>query len=261
MKSHAGRCNVCGNSTSFFYSEEALYRESLVCAECLTTSRYRSIARGILKAIRELTRVEAASVAELDPHLKTPITIYDTQVSFRFDTCAYPIPDLLSRCNWIDVKTSMYKPKENLGATLGDRITNQNLEALTFPDNSFDLVLTSDVMEHVRLDYKAHLEIRRVLKPGGIYLFTVPHFRDRRETFYRVAVIDPEDANRDLYLTEKEYHGDANSEDGRALSFRSYGTDIDDKLRDLGFTVEYSKQDFPQAGIFNTELFFCRLSK
>ena len=99
------------------------------------------------------------------------------------------------------------------------------------------------------------------MKPGGIYLFTVPHFRDRRETFYRVAVVDPSDPATDLYLTEKEYHGDANSEDNRALSYRSYGTDIDEKLSDLGFTIEYSKEDFPEAGIFNTELFFCRLTK
>src|SRR5215208_2649568 len=65
MSSHPGVCNVCGQHTSFFYTEVALYREFLVCACCLTTSRYRSIARGLLRAIRELTEIKAESLAEL----------------------------------------------------------------------------------------------------------------------------------------------------------------------------------------------------
>lgn len=259
---HPGLCNVCGRETTFYYSDPALYRESLVCRECGTTSRYRSIARGILRAIRELLGAEAASIADLAKmDAKRTLKIYDTQASFYFDAGAYPIPDLLARCKWLDVRTSLYRPQQRLGKMLGPKSTNQNLEALTFPDNSFDIVVTSDVIEHVRLDYRAHQEIRRVLKPGGVYLFTVPHFRDRRDTFNRVAVMDPADPAKDMFLTEKEYHGDANADDGRALSYRAYGTDLDETLQRLGFTVDYGKTDFPLAGIMNTELFFCRLVK
>ena len=50
-----GQCNICGKSTRFFYQEEALWRESLNCECCRTTSRYRSITRGILRAIAELS--------------------------------------------------------------------------------------------------------------------------------------------------------------------------------------------------------------
>jgi glycosyltransferase involved in cell wall biosynthesis len=124
-------------------------------------------------------------------------------------------------------------------------------------DNSFDIVITSDVMEHVRLDERAHQEIRRVLKPGGIYLFTVPHFRHQSESITRVVVTDPLDPSKDQFVMQKEYHGG----DHRPLSYRSYGTDLDRYLESLGFTVDYSKQDFPEIGIMNTELFFCRLSK
>jgi hypothetical protein len=98
-----------------------------------------------------------------------------------------------------------------------------------------------------------------VLKPGGVYLFTVPHFRDRRETLHRVAVVDPADPGNDRFLAEKEYHGDANASDGRALSYRAYGTDLDETLRGLGFAVDYDRTDVPAAGIMNTELFYCRL--
>jgi len=262
MSSLPGRCNVCGNDTLFFYTDEALYRESLVCRECLTTSRYRSIARGILRAIQDLAGVQAESIAELNPVFENvSLKIYDTQVPFYFETNAYPIPDLLSKCKWIDIETSQYRPKEPFGVKLGANVSNQNLEELTFPDNTFDVVITSDVMEHVRLDERAHREISRVLKPGGIYIFTVPHFRDRRETLVRVKPVDPSDPTKDQFLTEKEYHGDANSEDSRTLSYRSYGTHLDEFLHTLGFSVEYCKPDFPNVGIMNTELFYCKLSK
>ena len=262
MSWHPGRCNICGHETRFFYTDEALYRESLVCGDCLTTSRYRSIARGILRAIRDIAGIEAESIAELDPRVEqVSLKVYDTQVSFRYEICAYPIPDLLEGFKWIDVQTSTYRPNERMGVKLGPNTTNQNLEALTYSDNSFDIVVTSDVMEHVRLDDRAHREIRRVLKPGGAYIFTVPHFRDSAQTFVRVAVIDPGDPGKDEFPVEKEYHGDANSEDGRALSYRAYGTDLDETLRELGFSVDYCKTDFPEMGIMNTELFYCRLSK
>ena len=180
-------------------------------------------------------------------------------MAFYGEGNAYPIPDLLARCSWIDVATSRFEPRQKRGKKLGGRTTNQNLEALTFADASFDVVITSDVLEHVRLDERAHRKIRRVLKPGGVHLFTVPHFRDR-STLTRVEVVDPADPSSDRYLTEKEYHGDANSEEGRALSYRSYGIDLDDRLATLDFAVDYTMDEFPEKGIRNTELFYCRLA-
>jgi SAM-dependent methyltransferase len=48
--------------------------------------------------------------------------------------------------------------------------------ALPFPDASFDLVLATDVLEHLEDDGKALAELRRVLRPGGSALLTVPAF-------------------------------------------------------------------------------------
>jgi SAM-dependent methyltransferase len=254
-----GRCNVCASYTAFFCPNKALYRESLVCAVCLTTSRYRSIARGILRAIAELRAIRCESLAELDPRVAVErLRIYDTQAPSYWRTGAYPIPDLLARCPWIDVQTSVYRRNEAPGARVGPHTTTQTLEQLTFPSASFDVVVTSDVMEHVRLDDRAHREISRVLRPGGVYLFTVPHDRVTRETFVRVQVVDPDDPSKDRYLTEKEYHRDTNAEAGGALSYRSYGTDLDATLAALGFDVEYGNQDYPESCIMNTELFYCR---
>jgi SAM-dependent methyltransferase len=206
-----------------------------------------------------LTALDATSLAELDGRQGVRrLRVYDTQVPFRVSNCAYPIPDCLARLPWIDLEVSCYKSGQAPGARIDARSSIQNLEALTFPDASFDIVITSDVMEHVRLHDRAHREIARVVKPGGIYLFTVPHFRHRRETFSRVQIVDPDDPLTDVFLYDKEYHGDQNAEDGLALSYRLYGMDLDEDLDALGFDVEYTKQDMPELGIMNTELFYCR---
>ena len=48
--------------------------------------------------------------------------------------------------------------------------------ALPFADASFDLVVASDVIEHVDDDGQALHELRRVLAPSGTLLLTVPAF-------------------------------------------------------------------------------------
>lgn len=259
MSALPGRCNVCGRRTRFFYADPLQYRESLYCAHCRTTSRYRSIARGLLEAFGLLAGVEARSLAALPQRGRgRRLAVYDTQTPFDTGSSAYPIPDLLGRCDWIDLSVSTYRPGEEPGRVLGPRTTCQNIERLTYADESFDIVVMSDVMEHVRLEEAAHREVRRVLRPGGIYLFTVPHFRDR-PTLERVEIVDPDDPSRDVHRLAPEYHGDANSPEGRALAYRTFGTDLDEKLRGLGFEVRYTSEGLPHTGILRTELFFCWL--
>ncbi len=48
---------------------------------------------------------------------------------------------------------------------------------LTFPDASFDLVVASDVLEHIEDEAQALREWTRVLKPGGKLLVFVPAFQ------------------------------------------------------------------------------------
>ena len=50
---------------------------------------------------------------------------------------------------------------------------------LPFPDESYDFVFASHVLEHIREDARALSEIRRVLKPGGIAVLPVPIFETK----------------------------------------------------------------------------------
>ncbi|MDA8716502.1 class I SAM-dependent methyltransferase [Alphaproteobacteria bacterium] len=48
---------------------------------------------------------------------------------------------------------------------------------LPFDDNTFDLVLATDVLEHIENDNDALTEIHRVMKRNGVFLSTVPAFK------------------------------------------------------------------------------------
>ncbi|HWB47772.1 MAG TPA: methyltransferase domain-containing protein [Stellaceae bacterium] len=56
------------------------------------------------------------------------------------------------------------------------RLSRGDICALPFADGSFDLVLATDIIEHVDDDLGALGEIRRVLRPGGMALVSVPAF-------------------------------------------------------------------------------------
>jgi len=45
---------------------------------------------------------------------------------------------------------------------------------LPFPDDTFDRVITSEVLEHIQNDVAAIAELARVLRPGGSFACTVP---------------------------------------------------------------------------------------
>lgn len=56
----------------------------------------------------------------------------------------------------------------------GLSVVRGDAHALPYADASFDLVLACDVLEHLVDDRRAVSEIRRVLRPGGTLLCTVP---------------------------------------------------------------------------------------
>ncbi len=58
----------------------------------------------------------------------------------------------------------------------------EDLENLSFEDESFDLHVTQDVFEHVFNPAAAFGEIARTLRPGGAHVFTTPLVRKNEPT-------------------------------------------------------------------------------
>jgi SAM-dependent methyltransferase len=56
-------------------------------------------------------------------------------------------------------------------------VTEAGVEQLPFADASFDLILATDVLEHVPRDDLALAELRRVAAPGASLLVTVPAYQ------------------------------------------------------------------------------------
>jgi SAM-dependent methyltransferase len=52
--------------------------------------------------------------------------------------------------------------------------------AMPFADDSFDVVIASEVLEHIPADADAFAEISRVLRPGGVAAVTVPAWLPER---------------------------------------------------------------------------------
>jgi ubiquinone/menaquinone biosynthesis C-methylase UbiE len=127
---------------------------------------------------------------------------------------------------------------------------------LTFPDEKFDIVITEDVLEHVRDYKKALLEIYRVLKNGGVNIFTIP-FLFNKETIVRIDT----SSENDIHLLPPEYHGD--NIHGKIIAYRTFGIDLYKTLRDIGFetTVHFSNLVTSKYNIYNSCVFISRKQK
>jgi SAM-dependent methyltransferase len=89
---------------------------------------------------------------------------------------------------------------------------------LAFADDSFDRVITSEVLEHIQADVDAIAELVRVLKPGGTFAATVP-------TWF------PEKIN---WMLSDEYHA-PKSVGGHVRIYTA--TELKAKLRSAGLEV------------------------
>lgn len=93
--------------------------------------------------------------------------------------------------------------KTTYGEMVGG-VRNEDLQALSFDAMTFDVVLSSDVLEHMPSPYQAHREIFRVLKPGGRHIFTVPYGEAMVRDDVRASLVD----GTLVHHAEALYHGD-----------------------------------------------------
>jgi O-antigen biosynthesis protein len=183
-------CRCCGKLSliaSFSEGEEAK-----LCIRCRANLRYEMLATCLRSANLDWAR---QTVLELDHRS--------------------PLRGLLSQAK--TYYRSYYSEADELGSTRPDGVRCEDITQLSFEPNSLDLIVSSDVLEHVPAPEAAFRECHRVLKPGGFHLFTVPV---RAATQRRAEIRD----GKINHLMEPDYHSDPLNPQG-ILAFWDYGLD------------------------------------
>jgi SAM-dependent methyltransferase len=195
--SNSGYCHCCRSDTDFVAYSTWL-RDFYVCKRCLSIPRQR--------------------------HIQAVLDTYFPEWERKIIHESSPSNDFISRyCE--HYTSSHYLPDVSPGA-FKDGIRSENIESLTFEDGSIDLFITQDVLEHVFNPDTAVREINRVLRRGGVHLFTTPKYRDVAKTCRR-AQLGPDGSI--VHIADPDYHGNPVG-DGRSLVTFNFGSDFEELL-------------------------------
>lgn len=194
---HGTRVRVCGCCQRMSIIVSLSHGEEYkICIRCRANFRYELLAKAIKNEFATLSNVD---VLELDR--KSPLRL------MFVGKCKSYLRTYFSR----DVQR---------GQVLSEGIQCEDITHLTLKDNSFDLIISSDVLEHVPALQDAFAESARVLRVGGVHMFTVP----TRATTKKRAIFD-ETTGKVRHLEPPEYHSDPLSADG-ILAFWDLGLDL-----------------------------------
>jgi len=197
-----GKCPLCG------WTAFAKWRANAMATRCLSC-RATPVAMGM-----------GAVLAERVPGFRR-MKVYE--LSSRgpfFHFLAREVKDLTYSEYFDDVPSGTF-----VGGVLC-----QDVQHLTFEDGSFEVCTNTEVFEHVPDDLQGFREIRRVLAPGGAFLFTVP-LHDAERTVERARI----ENGVVVHHLPHEYHEDNIRGRHKVLVYREYGRDIVERLRTAGF--------------------------
>ena len=196
------RCPMCGPSLLVRLSASDI---GVRCMRCAASAMTLSL---------------AYALKELRPGLGSDVVYELSSRGPLFEFLRREVPRLTSSEYFDDVEP---------GAWRGG-VQCQDVQRLTFNDESFDVVTSTGVFEHVADDARGFREVRRVLRAGGVFVFTVP-LSDAGETVERARMRN----GAIEHLLPPEYHGDRIRGHGRVLAYRNYGRDIIGRLQKSGF--------------------------
>jgi hypothetical protein len=229
-----GFCPICRAPTQFI-AYDVWLRDHLLCRNCEKGSIPRD--RAIMTVVDDvLPGWRNASIHESSPNP------YGASAVFAKECQGY-------------TPSQFFKD-----APLGDFVSGvrcENLENQTFPDASFDLVITMDVMEHVFHPDEAHREIWRTLKPHGFHIHTTPIYPDVATTKIVATIADD---GKVTHLETPEYHGNPVDNKGALVTVR-YGQDIGELISKWApFDVEIRRFNDKTHGIVGgfTDVIICR---
>lgn len=194
-----GWCPICEQDV-VFRSKEKWLRDHFLCSKCASIPRER--------ALMHVIDLYYPDYRNLHIHESSPGS-RGASVKLKNECKAYTTSHFYQ-----DLELGEYHPSH------GHRC--EDLENLTFDDETFDLFVTQDVMEHIFDPEKAFKEIARVLKPGGAHIFTVPIINKERET---ECWASRNDKGETVYHHEPEYHGNPIDNEGSLVTMH-WGFDI-----------------------------------
>jgi SAM-dependent methyltransferase len=197
VKNH-GFCYSC-NRRTVFRAKGDWWRDDYVCENCLSIPRERAIMYCIEKFF---------------PNWKN-LKIHETSPSNRGTSTRL----MMEATQYI---SSQYFKRVPSGST-HNGVLCEDLEDLSFADESIDLHVSQDVMEHIYNPSKAFKELARTLKPGGAHIFTVPLVNKNIPS--TVCASLRSDGSVEHLLSEPEYHGNPISEEGSLVTMH-WGFDI-----------------------------------
>jgi ubiquinone/menaquinone biosynthesis C-methylase UbiE len=87
------------------------------------------------------------------------------------------------------------------------RYEPNNALALTYPDNSFDLIVSCEVIEHVGQPAQMIREMYRVMKPGGVAIMTFPsrEFPITYDPVNRIWQLTRSEGSREYAISQGAY--------------------------------------------------------
>jgi SAM-dependent methyltransferase len=198
------RCGCCGRLSLFVSLSEG--EEAKLCIRCRANLRYEMLADYIRRSYPDLER---RVVVELDAHS--------------------PLRPLLRRAK--SYTRTYFKGEDAAGTIRGDGARCEDITRLTFDDSSVDLIVSSEVLEHVPDLELAFRETERVLRPGGSHVFTVP---PRPKTIRRAELVD----GKVVHNAPPDYHADPSDPRG-ILAFWDFGTgDAAERFSTPGLALE-----------------------
>ncbi len=228
------RCPVCGR-VALMHGIGENVRETCFCGSCGSTNRKRQIGYVVSATVNAAVEKKIRSIRDLCG--LEDLAIFNTEAEGAIHEILKGMPGY--------VCSEYFGPQYKSGEFVNG-IMNQDLTNLSFDDESIDLILSSDVFEHIPHPYRGHAEIYRVLKRGGRHVFTVP--------FSTVAHLDQEIARLDaagnpVFFDKEMYHGDPVREAGVPV-FRVFGLEMIVNMAWLGFRTHYYILNKMSHGIF-----------
>ena len=135
---------------------------------------------------------------------------------------------------------------------LVDGVLCQDVQHLSFVDESFDLITSNQVFEHVANDLQGFAECYRVLRKGGALVLGVP-LHDIPNTKQLAELRDGEL----VFYGEPEYHGSRITGPRSVLTFWHYSMhDICERISSVGFEVQILKTSLSGSQVISSPVVY-----